>query len=112
MIESGPVEARFKETDQSIVRRSIRSRLTLGRHCSGPQLSYYFFPQRRIVRHMIQIRAVENDAGRRCRSGRAAVMASDTVSIHRRPRGRFNAYLSGLHGARVLRTLPDKRRQT
>ena len=48
---------------------------------------------------MIQIRAVEHDAGRCRRSGRAAVVAGDTVSIHRSAnRGRFGRYLMRLDG--------------
>ena len=88
--EGGPVQAGFEEAEKRIMRRSIRPRRSLGRHTIGAELSYYSFPERRIVRHMVQIRPVEHDAGRRRRSGRAAVVASDTVSInHSAKRGRF-----------------------
>ncbi len=92
--------------------RSGRGR-PVGRHGTGPNLSHNVFPKRRIVRHMIQIRAVEHDAGSRRGSGYAAVVTSDTVLIHRRAnRGSFR--LNCLHGrggcsARVLRALPQKR---
>jgi hypothetical protein len=66
------------------MRRTIRAWSPLGRHSIRPKLSDDFFPERRIVRHVVHIGAVENDAGSRCSCRRFAVVAGDTVSIHRR----------------------------